>query len=151
MKNATCILMTFWLVTAIASPVDVLKPPPMTGTQEKGSVVTKDKDGAVRWKAQWTMERTQRDQQNLIRMTESGQGSYSGFSQQVRWNLEAWWSSGDAFRPLRFDKTITDVSGKILLEERKQFDWTKNQVRFERYEPKTGKTITKVLACPSDT
>src|SRR5262245_36342607 len=130
---------------------DILKQPPMTGQAERGTVVTKAKDGGQRWKADWTMERTQSEGQDVIRMTETGQGVYSGFNGNVRWTIEAWWTGEDSFRPLRFDKTVKDSSGKIVLEEHKQFNWKTNQVRFERRDATGAKSITKTLAVAPDT
>lgn len=143
--------MFLWLPVVSSLPADFLKPPPMAGTEEKGSVVTRGKNGTIRSRVVWTMRRVESDAQDAVRMTESGQGHYSGFNQEIRWNIEVWWAAGDAFRPIRSERTVTDLSGKMLLEERKQFDWTKNQVRFERRDLKDGKTTTKVLAIPNDT
>jgi len=135
---------------AVASPsaTDVLKSPPM-GTLEQGTTVTKTKNGTVRSKARWTLERV--DGKDTVKMTETGQGLFSGFDQEVRWNIDASWSNGSTFRPLAFEKTIISNSGKVLARELKRFDWTRKEVRFERHDLKTGKTTTKILTVPPDT
>jgi len=118
---------------------------------EKGRTVTKTKAGSARSKAEWTMRREQLDGRPAVRMTESGRGFYSGFDQEVQWEIDAWWSAADAFRPLRFEKTVTDPTGKALMSERKQFDWTKNVVQFERQDLVKNKKTTKTLSAPADT
>jgi hypothetical protein len=123
----------------------------MTGSEEAGNTVIRSKNGAVRSKANWTVQKAQTDGHAALRMTEAGKGLYSGFNGEVRWSIEAWWSIGDALRPLRFEKTVTDSSGKVLAQEFKQFNWTAKQVRFERRDLKTGKTTTKVISVPGDT
>jgi Protein of unknown function (DUF3108) len=151
MRKVFHFLIILGLTSAGLLCADILKQPPMTGQMERGTVVTKTKDGGPRWKADWTMERTQSEGQDVIRMTETGQGVYSGFNGNVRWTIDAWWTGGDSFRPLRFDKTVKDSSGRIVLEEHKQFNWKTNQVRFERRDPTGGKSITKTIAVPADT
>ena len=144
------ILLLFWLA---GGPVreQVLKPPPMVAAEERGRTIAKTKAGAPRSKAEWTMQRAQLDGREAIKMTESGRGLYNGFDQEVQWVVEAWWSAGDAFRPLHVERTVSDKSGKALMRERKQFDWSKNEVRFERHDLVKDKTTTKTLQAPADT
>jgi hypothetical protein len=151
MKRLTTFVMILWLGVVSPSSADLLKSPPMAATEEKGTTVTRTKGSAARSKAQWSIEKTKSDGRDVVKMTETGQGAYSGFNQEVRWNIEAYWSTGDAFRPLRFQKTVTDKSGKSLVQEMKQFNWTKHQVRFERRDLKDGKTTAKVMTIPDDT
>jgi hypothetical protein len=145
------IALLLWL--AAASPVrqDVLKSPAVGEEGEKGRTVTKSKTGAARSKAEWTMRRERLDGRPAVKMTESGRGFYSGFEQEVQWEIDAWWSAGDAFRPLRFEKVVTDSTGKALMRERKQFDWMKNEVQFERQDLVKNKNTTKTLSTPADT
>jgi uncharacterized protein DUF3108 len=143
-----CSAMILWLAAASPSATDLLKSPPMARS-EQGSTVTKAKNGTVRSKARWTLDRS--DGKDVVKMTETGQGIFSGFDQEVHWNIEASWSNGTSFRPLAFEKTISDNSGKVLLREIKQFNWTSKEVRFERHDLKSGKTTTRVLAVPPDT
>jgi hypothetical protein len=151
MRKAFHVFIILGLIAAGPFYADILKQPPMTGKAERGTVVTKAKDDGPRWKADWTMERTQSEGQDLIRMTETGQGVYSGFNGNVRWTIDAWWTGGDSFRPLRFDKAVKDSSGRIVLEEHKQFNWKTNQVRFERRDATGAKSMTKTIAVPADT
>jgi len=151
MKGLTHALAVLLFTGAVARGADTLKPPPMTGPEERGAVVTKTKNGTVRWRAEWTMARAQANGRAAVKMTESGQGMYSGFTQPVRWNIEAWWSAADVFRPLRFEKTVTDLAGKLLAREEKQFDWTKNEARFERHDARTDERTRKIIPLPGET
>jgi hypothetical protein len=58
--------------------------------------------------------------------------------------------SHGSFRPLRFDKTITDAEGHTIARERKNFDVAKGIVRFER--TRSGRSPeTKQISIPPDT
>ncbi|MBI3989881.1 MAG: DUF3108 domain-containing protein [candidate division NC10 bacterium] len=133
-----------------SASADPLKVPPMDA-KERGAVVTSAKNGGVRWEAEWTMEQVTVNGQRLVRFTETGQGLYSPFREEVRWTLEAFWKTEDAFSPLSFEKTVRDLNGRLLVKERKAFDFARGKVRFERQDSAAGTSTTKELAVPSDT
>jgi hypothetical protein len=129
---------------------DLLKPPTMTRPDEQGATTIRTKNGTVRAKTHWTMQHALDNGHDAVKMTETGEGMYGSFNQQVRWNIDCWWTSGESFRPLHFEKTVTDLSGKVLLRERKQFDWTRNEAHFEHEELNKPKK-TRVIPVPPDT
>jgi hypothetical protein len=86
-----------------------------------------------------------------VRFTEKGSGHYSGFAQEVRWNTETTWTSGQAFRPLKTERTVTDLAGKPLLRERKSFNFDKGTVDIERDNLSTSQTSRRSLNIPADT
>lgn len=133
-----------------SASADPLRVPPMDA-REHGAVVTSEKDGGVRWKAEWTLEQVTINEQRVVRFTEAGQGRYSPFSQEVRWTLEALWKAEGTFSPLSFEKTVSDLNGRLLVKERKVFDFARGKVRFERQDSATGTSKTKELNVPSDT
>jgi hypothetical protein len=137
------------LLGPVSAPPELLKPPP-SAKSEKGTTTTSIKGGRLRWKSEWTMEREVGQGQPTVRFTEKGSGQYSGFKQEVRWSTETRWTSGEAFRPLSSERTVTDVAGKLLLKERKSFDFDKGTVVIEN-EDSTGHTSRRSLNIPADT
>jgi hypothetical protein len=97
------------------------------------------------------MERVVIAGMTAIHFTETGQGIYSPFTEEVRWTTKSSWSAGPVFRPIRFDKTFTDASGTVLMREVGEFDWNKHQARFERHDLKTHKSKTETIDIPDDT
>ena len=124
-------------------------PAPSSIPQDRGSVIVSDK-GSPRWNAQWTMEPWRETGLPAVRFTETGHGRYSPYTLPIRWSLEAVWTADGSFRPLRFDKTITDAKGHPIARERKNFDLAKGTVRFERTQPGRPPE-TKQISIPPDT
>jgi uncharacterized protein DUF3108 len=138
------------LLSPVSSSTELLKPPP-SANSEKGTTTTSLKGGLVRWKSDWTMERGIGQLQRTVRFSEKGAGHYSGFDQEVRWNTDTTWTSGDAFRPLRTERTVTDMAGKPLLRELKSFNFDKGTVDMERDDLSTGRKSRRSLKIPADT
>jgi Protein of unknown function (DUF3108) len=132
------------------APTELLKPP-ASAKSEKGTTTTSLKGGPLRWKSEWTMEREVGQGQPTVRFTEKGSGRYSGFNQEVRWNIETTWTSAEAFRPLSSERTVMDMAGKPLLRERKSFNFDKRTVDIEREDFSTGRMSRRSLSIPADT
>lgn len=96
------------------------------------------------------MEPANEQGRTVVRFTETGRGRYAPYTEEIRWSLEAVWSAQGAFSPLRFEKKITDASGRLLATERKNFNVAGSVVRFERTRV-GGRPETKSLAAPRDT
>jgi hypothetical protein len=137
------------VLSSVSVPPELLKPP-TAAKSEKGTTTTSLKGGSVRWKSEWSMEREIGAGQPTVRFTEKGSGRYSGFNQEVRWNIETTWTSGEAFRPLISVRTVTDVAGKVLLRERKSFNFDKRTVEIEE-EDSTGNTSRRSISISADT
>ncbi|HYR86492.1 MAG TPA: DUF3108 domain-containing protein [Terriglobia bacterium] len=135
-----------WLLFLFA---DLVKAP-ATLSPYSGSSNVFSKNGSVHWTADWALEPIEVEGKKAVRVTEHGSGRISGFSQDVRWSIEATWRAEGGFRPLDVEKTITAADGKPLLVERKHFDPVKGVVRFER-QPTNGQPETKILSVPADT
>ena len=97
------------------------------------------------------MERVGGPGQPTVRFTEKGSGHYSGFAQEVRWNIETTWTGGESFRPLRTERTVTDTAGKPLLRELKTFNFAKGIVAIERDDLSKGQESRRSLKIPADT
>jgi uncharacterized protein DUF3108 len=138
------------LLSPVSSFTELLKPPP-SANSEKGTTTTSLKGGRVRWKSEWAMERGTGQEQRTVRFSEKGSGRYSGFDQEVRWNIETTWTSGDAFRPLRTERTVADPAGKPLVRELKSFNFDKGTVEIERDDLSTGQKSRRSLKIPADT
>ncbi|HEX4998584.1 MAG TPA: DUF3108 domain-containing protein [Terriglobia bacterium] len=143
-----------WLIPALLTVAAgmsyaQLKPPPFSSGESGGAVATRD--GEVRWKNHWTMLRTTSGGQAAVHFTETGQGKYGPFTEEVRWRTDSWWATNGSFRPLRFDKTFSDTNGKPVVRETAEFDWTKHEARFERQELEKRKTTTQIFDVPDDT
>ena len=117
---------------------------------DSGGVVVSGKSGDRRWAATWTMEPAEHEGKKAIRFTERGQGRVSSFSGEVRWSLEADWSTDGGLRPLRTEKIITTLTGTRVAIERKNFVPGTNTVNFER-QFSDGRLEMKSLSIPPDT
>jgi hypothetical protein len=129
--------------------LDLIHAPQVVST-DRGAIVVSDKRGALRWKAEWTMDPVEEQGQRRVRFTEKGRGRVSPFQEEIQWSLQAVWSAEDVFQPLYFEKTINAVSGEHLVTERKRFDHGGKTVRFER-QSTGGPSETKSLSIQSDT
>jgi hypothetical protein len=118
------------LALLLATPDSVNAPP--TIPREKGSIVVTDKNGNVRWTADWTMEPAREQGQRAVRFTETGRGQYTPFREDVRWSLEAIWTAENSFSPVRVEKTFTDANGRTLMTEKKTVDRATSRATFER-------------------
>jgi hypothetical protein len=149
MKRVVYCLSVLMLATQLTLASSQLKNPPL-GDRESGAAAATE-SGKARWRNQWTMERVTSDGKPAIHFVETGQGTYSPFKEDVRWKSESWWLNDADFRPLRFEKTFTDASGKALMRETAVFDWTKRVARFERQDLRTGSRTEQSIAVPDDT
>ena len=125
-------------------------PAPKVIPREKGSIQVSGSGKAQRWTAEWTMEPATENGLPAVHFTEVGRGQYSGYNEPVSWTIDAVWSSNQVFRPLRFEKTIKNSSGRVIGTERKTFDPAKESVDFER-KREGHATESKHLATPVDT
>ena len=129
-------------------------PAPSTIPHQKGSIAVSEaglqKGGGRRWVAEWTMEPSSEKGFPAVRFTEIGHGRYSPYLLPISWSIVAVWTAGSDFRPLRSEKTITDMNGHTIATERKTFDQAAGTVHFERtragHPPET-----KQLKTPPDT
>jgi hypothetical protein len=120
----------FLFITALLASDTVQAPPSIP--HEKGSIAVSGGGNSQRWTAEWTMEPFSEQGRPAVLFTETGHGVYSGYSQPVRWSLEAVWSADGSFYPLRFEKTVADNDGHTLATEHKTFDPAKASAQFER-------------------
>jgi hypothetical protein len=132
------------------SPTELLKPPPSSNS-EKGASIATTKGGGVRWRSEWTMEKSILDGRRIVRFTERGSGLYSPFERDVRWNTESVWSADEAFRPRTIERVVTDSAGRVLLKERKSFQFDKGVVEIEQQNRPDGPASKRSLKIPSDT
>jgi hypothetical protein len=147
-----CVASSLLILSLVVQPAPALaqlKPPPL-GNQEAGGAVA-TAEGKVRWKNSWTMERVTSDGTPAVHFVETGQGRYSPFTEEVRWNTESWWSNDGAFRPLRFNKTFSDTAGTPIMRETAEFDWKRHVVKFDRKDLRTGKDSSETINIPDDT
>lgn len=133
---------------ALGAP-DVIKAP-TTISREHGSIVVSDKNGKQRWTAEWTMEPSREQGRSAVRFTETGRGHYYPYPQEIHWSLAAVWNAQSRFSPLRFEKNISDSSGRLIATERKNFDPIKSIVQFDRTRT-GGRSERKRLSVPYDT
>ncbi len=132
------------------SAAESLPTPPLSGA-ERGAVVTLASDGSVRWRAEWTGEATVVDGAPAARLTEAGRGHYGAFGQEVTWTVEAIWRAGERFAPLRIERTVRDVDGRLLMRERKTFDAAAGVARVERQDAIGRTSLARTIEVPGDT
>jgi hypothetical protein len=140
--------LTLFTLMLLARPETVPAPPSIP--DEKGSIVVSAAQGSQRWTADWTMEPSQENGRRAVRFTETGRGEYSSYDGPIAWRLEAVWTADGGFHPLRFEKTVTDMSGRVIATERKTFDTAKGTAEFER--KRQGRAPeSRRLPVPADT
>jgi len=138
------------LLPLASQPTETIPAIPVSATNEQGAAIAKAKDGQIRWKNRWTMERTSLEGKPVIRFTETGEGFHSPFTQEVRWTILSWWTNSVSLLPLRSESTYTDAMGNKLAQETRSFDWSRKQVRIERTDSKK-KSTNQMLSIPADT
>jgi len=138
------------LAAGVPGSADPLKVPPLA-VRAQGAIVTSAKDGGVRWKAEWALEPLTVNGQKEVKITETGQGRRSPFRQEIQWTIEAVWKAESALSPLRVERRVRDMNGRLLVTERKAFDIARGIVQFERLDAIDGRSTTKELDVPSDT
>ncbi len=124
--------------------------PPAVRT-DSGSLLTTDREGRQRWRAEWTMQQVESEGEAMVRFTERGSGRYSPFTQPVRWQLEAYWTLEPRYAPARYEKTVSDLEGNVLVTERRTFDWREGTVHFQRIDREGDRDVDQVLRVPEDT
>jgi hypothetical protein len=119
----------------VLSPVSVqngLKSPDMSAVKEQGAAVARAKDGSVRWKNRWTMAKTNIGGRPVIRFTEAGEGIRANFERPVSWTIVSTWSNEGIPRPLDSEATYRDASDRVLLTDKRSFDWSRKHLRVVR-------------------
>jgi hypothetical protein len=125
--------------------------PPAAADRESGAILARTKEGEQLWTNEWTMDKVVIDGRPAVRFTENGEGVAAPFRQRVRWSVDAIWTAGAAFRPLRVEKTVTALDGKVLQREFKQFNAATRTVEFRREEAGSPRPFVKKLDAPADT
>jgi hypothetical protein len=133
----------------VAASADLLKTAPNVNN-ERGSIAVTDNSGKPRWTAEWTMSPDTVGSHPAVRFTENGHGRYSPFLTEVQWSLTALWSADGSYRPLRFEKTFKDPSGRVLSVEKKTFNQENHKMTFERTGA-NGRPEKSQLDVPDDT
>ena len=130
--------------------VEILKPP-AGANSEQGATITSLKGGVVRWRNEWTMERSTLNGRRIIRFTERGNGRYSPFEREVRWNVETAWTAEESFLPLQTERVVTDAAGRRLMRERKSFNFDGGAVEIDREDGPSGPQSRRSIKIPPDT
>jgi uncharacterized protein DUF3108 len=144
------VALVFILWNPLVGPAEFLEPP-HGANSERGANVTSSEGQPSRWKSEWTMQHENMNGQDVVRFTEKGIGRYSPFNGQVRWNIESIWTAGQSFRPLRTERTVTDMAGRPLLKEVKSFNFDRGSVDIEVEDLSKGSTSKQSLNIPPDT
>jgi hypothetical protein len=142
------LILAVLLAPAAESPA---LPPPPLGEGDHGSVVTYDKNGAVRWSARWTMDPVTREGRSLVQFTEQGSGRYHPFRQPVQWSLESEWIYSDRYSPLRYHMTYRSEAGEMLATESVEFDWERGVARVRRDDRSGNRDADETIEVPPDT
>jgi hypothetical protein len=151
MTHVGYLLPALLLVPFAASGAQPPPPGRVIGEFEAGSTVATSEEGIERWTTEWTMREDVVESQSVIRMTEQGEGTYTGFENEIQWRTEALWLGGEMLRPLESEKVFTDADGRPLLTERTEFDRANNVIRFEREDSRTGEQTSDTWEMPPNT
>ncbi len=111
-----------------------------------------DSKGNERWRATtevvFTVDEILFD---IFELIEEGSGSYGGFAEEISWktNLE-FREEKDSVKPVKMEKQIFDKSGKLIVRDFQEFDFSKNTVIFKRENLVTGKKEEKTFTFEGD-
>lgn len=141
------VAIVFGLITVFAAQDRVASPQHIP--RDRGTTIVTT-GGKEVWTAQWSMEPSTEKGRPAVHFTETGRGRLSAYPLPVSWTLDAVWLADERFYPIRFEKTITDNSGRTIATERKTFDDRKGVVQFEL--KRAGQSSeSKQLPAPPDT
>ncbi|GJM17275.1 MAG: hypothetical protein DHS20C13_26020 [Thermodesulfobacteriota bacterium] len=121
------ILMSF----EIFSQAEPFKVPPII-PNEKGSIVTEYKDGGARWKADWEADIYVENGETKFKLVFNAKGVTSPFTFESTWRSVAIWKAENEFYPLESETTIKNLSGNVVMIDKKKFNHKKNTAVFER-------------------
>ena len=129
-KYIILILLTF-LFAGTHSIAEPFKVPPVM-PNEKGTIVTEYKDGGVRWKADWETDIYVENGKTKFKLVLNAKGVTSPFTFESTWRSVAIWKAENEFYPLESDTTIKNLSGNVVMIDKKKFNHKKNTAVFER-------------------
>lgn len=108
----------------------------------KTSYVCYDSEQNKRWIATTQITSLIIEGENIYKLTEEGEGFYSGFKDKIAWVAELIFESDkDNIRPLRMERKFFDEDGRQIAEELQDFDFSSNKIIY-KYDD-LAKGITK--------
>ncbi len=125
------------LVYGASSYAEPFKVPPIS-PGEKGTIVTEYKDGGVRWKADWTTDVYTENGVKKFKLIFDAKGVTSPFTQKATWRSVSIWKAEDEFIPLSSETKIKDLSGNLLMIDKKTFNHKRNSAVFAREDLNLG-------------
>ena len=131
MKKYTLLISFISLLIAVPLLAEPFKVPPISPS-EKGTIVTEYPDGGVRWKADWHTEIYKENGIRKFKIVFKAKGRTSPFSFDTTWQSVAIWKAEDEFIPLESETKIKDLSGNVVMIDKKKFNHKKNTAVFER-------------------
>ena len=131
MNKLIIVVISILLFHALPLLAEPFKVPPMSPI-EKGTIVTEYADGGIRWKADWKADTFEENGEKKFRLIFNAKGLTSPFSKDMTWQTVAIWKAEDEFIPLESETKIKDLSGNLVMIDKKSFNHKKNTAVFGR-------------------
>jgi len=88
---------------------------------------------------------------DIFELIEKGRGTYGGFDEEISWEaVLEFKEEKDDVRPVKMEKHIFDKSGKLIIRDLQEFDFSKSTVTFKRENLATGKKQEKAFTFKGD-
>ena len=150
MNKYTILILSILLFHGIPLLAEPFKVPPIS-PNEKGTIVTEYKDGGLRWKADWKTDIYVENGETKFKLVFKAKGATSPFSQETTWRSVSIWKAEDEFIPLESETRIKDLSGNLVMVDKKNFNHKKNTAVFEREDLQLNSYTRKQYDITTDT
>jgi len=105
---------------------------PQVMPNEKGTIVTEYKDGGLRWKADWKTDIYVENGKTKFKLVLNAKGITSPFTFDTTWRSVAIWKAEDEFLPLESETKIKNLSGGVVMIDKKKFNHKNDTAVFGR-------------------
>jgi len=150
MNKYTILILSILLFHGSPLLAEPFKVPPIS-PNEKGTIVTNYKDGGLRWKADWKTDIYVENGETKFKLVFKAKGLTSPFSQDMIWRSVSIWKAEDEFIPLESETRIKDLSGNLVMVDKKNFNYKKKTAVFERENLSSGSYLRKLYDITTDT
>ena len=138
------------LITVLPAVSNAWDVPPLD-MPERGTMNAYDKDGEYRWTADWTTESITENGKKKLRLTLTGSGLISPFTEKRTWKSVSLWNADESFYPLSSETVIKDMSGKTVMIDKKTVDTSLGTVLFRRKDLTGDTSQTEIFDLTDNT
>jgi len=106
----------------------------ISATEEGAYRTLLKKSGKVIWQASWSVNKTNKDGKDIVKITERGNGKYNDSSQDISWITETSLIAGKNPLILETIRTASDSGNNEIWRRNKIFDYSNRKLIAEQFE-----------------